>query len=90
MDGVEPAVFGAEEDLFRLDGLDELGMVGIWFGVNDIDAGGPQGGDNEVATFQMRMGDKGAQGGTTGVPPAVVKLVILVREVQGADHLAVV
>ena len=78
MDGVETAVSGAGEDLFRLDSLDELRMVGIRFGVDDINAGGSQGGDNEVAPFQVRMGGKRAEGGTAGVPPEVVELVILV------------
>jgi hypothetical protein len=72
MDGVEAAVSGAGEDLFGLDRLDELRMVGIRFGVDDINAGGSKGGDNEVAPFQVRMGRKRAQGGTTSVPPEVV------------------
>jgi hypothetical protein len=78
VDGVEAAVSGAGEDLFRLNSLEELGMVGIRLGVDDINAGGPQGGDNEVAPFQVRMGGKRAEGGTAGVPPEVVELVILV------------
>jgi hypothetical protein len=90
VDGVEAAVSGAGEDLFGLDNLDELGTVGIRFGVDDINAGGSQGGNNEVAPFQVRMGGKRAEGGATGVPPEVVELVILVREVQSVDYLAII
>ena len=45
-------VAGLSKDLLRFNNFVNLCLGGIRFGINDINAGGPDPGDDEVAPFQ--------------------------------------
>jgi hypothetical protein len=55
VDRVGPRVTGLLEDLLRLDDPVNLRLGGIRFGINDVNPGGPDTGDDEVAALEERV-----------------------------------
>src|SRR5438874_7573361 len=52
VDGVGPRVAGLVEDFLRLDDLVNPGLSGIGLGVDDVNPGGANAGNNEVAALE--------------------------------------
>ena len=61
MNRVRPRVTGLLEYLLRLDDLVNLRLGGVGFGIHDINAGGPDAGDDQEAPFEERMACKRRQ-----------------------------
>jgi len=55
VDNVGPRVTGLLEYLLRLDDPVNLRLGGIRFGINDVNPGGPDTGDDEVAALEERV-----------------------------------
>ena len=89
VDGVQAAVAGARRNHIGLNSLDQLRAVGIRLGVQDIQAGSPQGRHDQKAPFQMGMGGVGAEGGAARVPTEVMQLVPHIGHRQAVDDAAV-
>src|SRR5262249_27565516 len=75
MHGMRPRVAGLFRKLLRFDHLDDLGGAGIGLGVKNVDAGGAQTRNDQVAPLDMRVRRVGTQAGRTGIPAKMVKLV---------------
>ena len=76
-------------DLLGLDHLDDRRTARIGFGVEDVDARGPQAGNDKVAPLHMRLRRVRTQARRTGVPPEMVQLVADARHLDRADDLGV-
>src|ERR1700731_986699 len=55
VDRVGPRITGLPEDLLRLDDLVNRRLGGIRFGINDVNPGGPDTRDDEVAALEKRV-----------------------------------
>ena len=86
---VRPRVAGLVGDLRRLDHLDDLRLLWIGLGIEDVDARGPQARHHQVAPFRVRVRSVGAQARGAGVPAEVMQLVALVRHLHAADDRGV-
>ena len=89
MHGVRPRVAGLVGDLLGLDHLDDLGLLGVRLGIEDMDARGAQARHHQVAPLRVRVRCVGAQARGAGVPAEVVQLVALVGHLHVADDLGV-
>src|SRR5215207_7988632 len=89
VDGVAVGVAGLGRDLLRLDRLDDAGLGGIRFGVDDIDPGGAETGGDEVAALDMRMRRVRTEHRGAGVPAEVVQLIPGIGHLDVPDELAI-
>ena len=89
MDRVGPGVAGLPEDFLRLDNLVNRRLGRIRFGIDDVNAGGPYTGNDEVAALEERVPGERRQRRRAGVPSEMVKLIALVGHRQRVDDLTV-
>ena len=89
MDGVRRCVAGAGGQRFRFDDFDDLRLLRIGLGVDNMDARGVDAGHDQVAALDVRMRRVGAKAGAAGVPSEMVQFVADVGHVQLADQVAV-
>ena len=83
--GVRARVAGPLRHLRRLDHLDELGLLRVRLGVQDVDPRGTNTRHDQVAPLQVRVGRVRAEGGAARVPAEVVQLVTRGRHFYPAD-----
>jgi hypothetical protein len=86
MDRVRAGIAGLGEDLLGFDDLVDLGLQRLLH-VDDVDARGPDAGDDQVAPFQKGMPRQRRQRRGTGVPAEMVKLVARVGHDDLVDDL---
>ena len=89
VNGVRAAVASARGDGFRFDDFDDFGILGIGLGVDDVNAGRTNAGDDEVAALHVGMGIVGAEAGTAGVPAEVVEFIAFIGHIDLAHLLRV-
>ena len=87
VDRMKPAVAGALENEVGLYRLDQLGVVRVRLGVQDVDSGRTKRRDDEVAALQVGMRCVWTERGATGVPTEVVQFVADVGHLDGAYNL---
>ena len=88
MDRMRPRVASPFEHLLRFNDLVNLRFGRIWFRIDDVEARGPDPGDDQVAPLEECVAGEWRQGGRASVPAKMVKLVALVRHRHGVDDLA--
>src|SRR5215475_5216599 len=81
MNRVQPRVARSAKDFLWLYDFDNLRLSRIRLGVEDVDAGRAQPGNDQVAALYVRMRSIGAQSRTACVPTEVMQLV------AGLGHL---
>jgi hypothetical protein len=89
VDGVEPAVTTSAFYVLGFDDLNQPGAGRVRLRVEDVNAGGPKAGDDEIAALHKGVGGVGAEGGTAGVPAEMVKLVPGVGDLHPGEDLGV-
>src|ERR1700694_5148676 len=89
VDGGGRRVSGSRRQHFRLDYFYDLRFPWIGLGVDNVDAGGTNSGDDEIAALHVRMRRVGAQACAACVPTEVVQLVAWVWHVHTSNDLAV-
>jgi hypothetical protein len=88
MDRMRARVTGLLKDFFRLDDLVDLGLE-RFFDINDVNPARPDAGNDQIAALQERMPCQRGEGGGTGVPAEMVKLVARVGHHDGVQNLSV-
>jgi hypothetical protein len=89
VDRVGRRVTGPGRYLFRLDDFDDLQILRIGLGIEDVDAGGIDAGNNQVAALGVRVRGIGTETGAAGVPAEVMELVAGLAHIDTTDDLAV-
>src|ERR1700674_478740 len=89
MNGVWRCVARLFNKFFRLDYLHDLGMVGVLFGIQDVNPGRADARHNQIATLHVRVRGLRAEARATRVPAEVMQLIIVVGEVHLADELTI-
>ena len=89
MDGVRARIAGARRDLGGLDDLDDLGLLRVGLGVEDVNARRSQARHNEITALHMGMRRVGAEARRAGVPAEMMQLVAGVRHGDRVDDLRI-
>ena len=88
VDGVGPRVAGLVEDFLRLDDFVNLRFCGVRLGIDDVNPGGADARNDEIATLEECVTGERRQCGRAGIPAEMVEFVALVRHRYGVDDLA--
>src|SRR5579864_1558411 len=81
-------IAGLLDELFRLDHFHDPGMIGVPFGIQDVNPGRPDARYHQVSTLHMRVRVLRAEARAACVPTEVMQLVIALGEIYLANELA--
>src|ERR1700722_7051121 len=76
MNGVGRCVARLLNELLRLNHLYDLGMIGVRFRIQDMNAGRPNAGHNQVTTLHVGVRSLRAEARAARVPAKVMQLII--------------
>ena len=89
MNGVWRCVARLFNELFRLDHLHDLGMIGVRFRIQDVNPGRPDARHDQVTTLHVRVRGLRAEARAARVPAEVMQLIIAVGKIHLADELTI-
>src|SRR5262249_8306857 len=76
------------KDLLGLDDFMKLCLRRVRLRIHDIDTGGTDARDDEIAAFEESVAGQRRKGGGAGIPAEMMELVPLIRHGNRVNHLA--